>query len=453
MTCVALVWHTGRVKRLASSSPRLALAATLLSLWAVGLCPARADALSAADAVARTRTNNERVHGAAARVDAARARLERARALLWPDVAATAAYTRNLLTSEGGGGGQGAAGFGMRGFQRDANQLSAGLGLTWTLLDLRAFPLLDQARLSARAAELDAAEVDRALAYEAARAWLSSRAADQVAEAAQRRAALARQSRADAQARLDARLVGTNDLTRASLEVASADTAASQARLAAAQAQVALAEVIGAAAHSEPLRAEGPSPWTGGVTEAPRAVRGDLAARREALAAQSAFAQEAERRVWPRLALEADYGWSSDAGFSGRNDSASVGVTLTLPLFDGFERDADAAERQAVLREQAASARALERGIAHQVARAQAEVGSGVEGVESATRAVEAARQNVTETQSLYAQGLVTQLEAADAGVRLFEAEVALARAELGLSAAHLALRQAMGLEPLGDEK
>ena len=59
----------------------------------------------------------------------------------------------------------------------------------------------------------------------------------------------------------------------------------------------------------------------------------------------------------------------------------------------------------------------------------------------------------MTETQSLYAQGLVTQLEAADAGVRLFEAEVALARAELGLSAAHLALRQAMGLEPLGDEK
>jgi outer membrane protein TolC len=63
----------------------------LLSLWAVGLCPARAEALSAADAVARTRVNNERVHGAAARVEAARARLERARALLWPDVAATAA--------------------------------------------------------------------------------------------------------------------------------------------------------------------------------------------------------------------------------------------------------------------------------------------------------------------------------------------------------------------------
>ena len=447
------MWHTDRVNRPAPLSSRLAVASLLAVVWLGAPGASAAQALSAAQAVAQARAANERAEGAAARVQAARARLNKARALLWPDLTGTAAYTRNLLTSEGGGGGQGAGGFGMRGFQRDANQFNAGLGLTWTLLDLRAFPLLDQARLSERAAELDAAEVDRALAFEAARAWLSSRAADQVAEAAQRRATLARQSRADAQARLDARLVGTNDLTRASLEVASADTAASQARLAAAQAQVALAEVIGAAAHSEPLRAEGPSPWTGGVTEPPRAQRGDLAARREALAAQAAFAQEAERRVWPRLALEADYGWSSDAGFSGRNDAASVGVTLTLPLFDGFERDADAAERQAVLREQAASARALERGIAHQVARAQAEVASGLEGVEAATRAVEAARQNVTETQSLYAQGLATQLEAADAGVRLFEAEVALVRSELGLSAAHLALRQAMGLEPLGDEK
>jgi outer membrane protein, multidrug efflux system len=67
-----------------------------------------------------------------------------------------------------------------------------------------------------------------------------------------------------------------------------------------------------------------------------------------------------------------------------------------------------------------------------------------------AARAADIARRNVQETAELYRQGLVRQLEVADANLRLFEAEVALARERYALALAYLDLRAAAGENPPG---
>ena len=63
-----------------------------------------------------------------------------------------------------------------------------------------------------------------------------------------------------------------------------------------------------------------------------------------------------------------------------------------------------------------------------------------------------AARKNVEETATLYRQGLATALELTDANDSRFEAEIGYSGAEYAMALAYLALRQAVGLDPIGTE-
>jgi outer membrane protein TolC len=65
---------------------------------------------------------------------------------------------------------------------------------------------------------------------------------------------------------------------------------------------------------------------------------------------------------------------------------------------------------------------------------------------------VAAAQKNVSETSTLYKQGLARALEVADATAGLYDAEVALAQESYQLGVALLDLRAALGLDPLGRE-
>jgi outer membrane protein TolC len=70
----------------------------------------------------------------------------------------------------------------------------------------------------------------------------------------------------------------------------------------------------------------------------------------------------------------------------------------------------------------------------------------------ASTDAAEAARKSADETAILYHQGLAKAIELVDANDQRFLAEVNLAEAEFTVATAHLALRQAMGLGPIGDK-
>jgi outer membrane protein TolC len=66
--------------------------------------------------------------------------------------------------------------------------------------------------------------------------------------------------------------------------------------------------------------------------------------------------------------------------------------------------------------------------------------------------AVTAARKSVDETATLYHEGLTTGLELTLTNDARFSAEVGYVSAELATALAYLALRQGMGLDPLGME-
>ena len=406
-------------------------------------------------AVGRALERNERARAAGARVEAADARLARARAFFWPDLTLTGNYTHRLFEPQAAGG---------RGFGQDQDVLSATAGLSATIFDFRTYPLLRQARQAREASRLNAAEERRALAFEAAQAFLATLGAEQVVEAALRRRALAAQGLREAKARAEARLASVHDVTRSELASHDADAAVARVRVAAAQARVHLAALLDLPetdaqapllAPAALLSLSGPAPdavttGAGGLVEAARAERADLAARRAGLAAQAESADEPGRRFVPSLRFDAQYGVSSQEGFGGRHDDGVVGLTLAWPLFDGFERDAEEDERRAVWREQAAMAEQAVRFVERDVRLALVALEAQSAQIEATRAAAGAATRNTQETTTLYGQGLASAFEVADALTRQFEAEVALTQAELGLAAARLQLSLATGAYPPG---
>ena len=72
--------------------------------------------------------------------------------------------------------------------------------------------------------------------------------------------------------------------------------------------------------------------------------------------------------------------------------------------------------------------------------------------LKAAAEGVAASRKNVDETSVLYRQGLTTALNLTNANDSRFEAEIAYSGAEYAMALAYLALRQSMGLEPIGTE-
>jgi outer membrane protein TolC len=448
----------------------LALAAALAAASSAAPAPARAQAaappaastppastppLTLATAVQRALERNERARIALARTEAAQARLDRARAVFWPDLTLTGNYTHKLFEPETSGF---AAQFG-RDFNQSQDVFTATAALTATLFDFRAYPLLRQARLAESAARLTEAEERRALAFEAAQAFVSTLGAEQVVQAAERRVALSTQSLTEARARAEARLASTHDVTRAELELRTAESTLAQARATADQARLGLAllldydgpEALGSLAAPGDARAGAPEP-AHPPADARKALerRADLEARRTLLRAQEELASEPGRRFVPTLKADAQYRLSSEEQMGGRNDDASVGLTLSWPIFDGFERDAEALERRAVAREQAAALELAARTVTRDVRAARLALETQQTLALTADRAANAAVRNAQEASALYSQGLAQAFEVADAQARQFEAEVALTRAALGVVAARLQLSMALGEWPAG---
>ena len=465
---------TGGLRALFGTSRLLALAGGLLMMVAPALAwpdpPPPVAPLTLAAAVSHALEHSERARIAQARTDAAEARMARARAVFWPDVTLSGNYTHRLFEADVGATGAALSG---RGFSQPQDLFTATAGLSATLFDFRAYPLLRQARHARTAARLTEREDRRALAFEAAQAFVSTLGATQILAAAGRRRTLAAHSLDEARARSGARLGSVHDVTRSELEVHTADTTLAQAQASADQARLALATLLGFAAAESmgPLAApvsavdQAPAstsplctppdcavPAAPAVDSKVRARRADLEARRELLAGQNEYADEPGRRFVPSLRFDAKYQLSSEETMGGRNDDATLGLTLTWPIFDGFERDAEAEERRAVARELQALLDQAARSVDRDVQQALVMLTASRTVVASARAAAAASVRNADEAAALRAQGLAQAFEVADAQARQFEADVARTRAELGEIAARLQLSLALGEWPAGVE-
>lgn len=384
-------------------------------------------------------TRNERAAVAETTVEAAEARLRRARSIILPQVNVTGQYRNDTAADT-------------------RITLSAAALLTQPLFDARAFPLMRFARGLRDASRLSATDAKRLLAFDAADAFIVTLSFEQVLRAAQQRREFARTSLEDTRARFEAGLVSSNDVTRAELEMATAERGVAQATGTVQTAHLELENLLNAEVNV-PLQvpvdllqaaAQLSSVETPLIAEA-QSRRSDILAARAELGALRAFADEPSARFIPSILLNAQTRNINEGSISNRNNDSFVGVTLNWPILDAGVRGAERAERTANARGAELKLDLALRGVERQIRTASVALRSEQAALREAEAAVRAARKNADETNELYRQGLASALELADANQRRFEAEVAEVSARYRMAQAYLALREARGVGPVGE--
>ena len=435
-------------RRLATPLWRLALAVLFVSLTAT----AQQEPLTIQRAIDLALSRNERTTIAQANIEAADARLRRARSFFFPELAITSTYTRRAYETTRRIGDEDVT-------IQSFNAFNSGLNVTGTIFDARAFPLYRQARLERERVRLDAADERRLISFEAADSFITTLSFEQLASAARRRRDFAHANLNDAQARFEAGLVSSNDVTRAELEVATAERELAQAGGDVRIAYVELGHLLNTEVSGplgEPTQllrvVEQPATIAAADITAAQSRRSDLEAARRHVEALREFASEPSRRFIPTLGFFGQFRSTNESGLSGRNNDGFASFTMTWPLFDGGERTAERAERLAQVRAAELDLALTSREVALDLRRALEQISSDQAAIEQAVTAVRVAGKNAEESLELYRQGLAGSLEVTDASVRLFEAEVALARARYQLALAYLDLRSASGLTPATEE-
>ena len=383
----------------------------------------------------------------------AEARLAAARTYFFPSLTAAGTYTRRANEVDT------TLPSGEHVIIRRHNALAGALSLRTTLFDATSIPLYRQALREREAVRLGAAEAKRVLAFDAAAAFLSVLGSERVRDAAGRRREFARQSVADAQARFKAQLVGSNDVTRTTLELAQAEVALVEAQRTVDTQYLQLGQLL-----VQPVQPPLAVPVAlFEEAETAPAVDASLAdiARRRRLDARSLSrhvealrqgAMEPSLRLIPSLGAEAQIYGGNEPGFGGRRLDAFGAATLTWTLFDRGLRYAQRAEREAALRRGRLEQSVLGRQIGTDLASAAVSLHRTRELLTQARAAAAAAERNAQETQALYREGLAGGLAVEDASVRQFDAQVRLTQQQFDLAAAFLGLRAAGGLDPLGRE-
>jgi outer membrane protein TolC len=401
--------------------------------------PAPVQGLRLEDAIQLALTRNERAQIAELNVVIADAGVARARAAFLPVLSASGNDTLH---------------------PRDTplDTANGTLTLNQPLIEPTAWPLYDQARHELSGQRAQSVDDRRQVAFDAARAFIAVLLADQVVQAAQRKLDTARADLADTDAQVRAQLVSANDVTRARIGLASSERelASDQGSLDAAYIQLALvvkARIAPGLVVPTALLDAGvqPVPPADALVARSLARRPDLAARKELALAAHDFAREPRMRWFPTLGLVGQLTASSQADRSGHDVSGTVALTASWVVFDAGARSADARSRDAQAAIADLTADSLIRTIDAQVRTAAAALVSAQLALAAAHGAMEAARKSADETAILYHQQLAKAIELLDANEQRFAAEVNFAEAQFSVASAYLALRQAMGLDPLGD--
>jgi outer membrane protein TolC len=431
-------------------------AAVVGALLALGPSIARAEdaGLTLETAVRLALTRNERALAAGAQIRAAEARVTRARSYFMPTLTTTGTYTRRPFEVKRTVGDTDIV-------IQSYNAIGAVAQVNMTLFDARSIPALLQANSARDAQRFASAESLRQLSFEVSNAFLATLGTDQVLEASRNRFEYARQALESARARYSAGLVSVNDVTRAELEYATAEMGVIQVK---GQVETTYLELGFLLDDPETARKklvipefllreaeDGPPVVERMIAEA-QDRRLDLGSLRYQAKAQRALMIEPTLRWLPSLSFNGQYRYTNESGLTGRSTNWNLGLTLSWAVFDGFSRNADYKERKALAVLADLDVKTAMRKVELDVRDALVSLDNQRATLKQAVVARDVARKNATETAELYRQGLGTALQAADANVRLFEAEVELVRERYGLGIAFLNLEAALGLDPFGKE-
>lgn len=315
------------------------------------------------------------------------------------------------------------------------------------------------ANLRRTAAELEAADA----AYRAQRfqtvlatteAFYTAAAASELVRSAAQRLDRARQQLTFAQTRLEVGTATRSDVLRAELEVGRAELALVEAESAERNARLRLGRQVGVEGEVEP--AGGALPETAPPRPAHEELIAEAVSRSPAVL--SARADEDEARAArlaayttyiPTVRATAGYDWFAFR-FPPDERSWSLRVTASMPLFNGFQREA--AVSRAAADERIARARARDAELAARVAveAAARQIDAAERRVAIARRGIELAREDLRVQEERYQIGNATILDLQASQVALTEAEIewVSARQELGISVARLEAVLGRRLEP-----
>jgi outer membrane protein TolC len=348
------------------------------------------------------------------------------------------------------------------------NSATTSMGATATLnqplLNASSIVLYLQAKQVAAGTEAQTVDDKRLLAFDAAKAFFAALSADAVLTAANTRLTTAQANLNDTQERVDARMVSTNDATRAQIDLANAQREVESDKGIVQVAYVALAFTINAPVPAKlttpsALLAAGraPVPQADSLVRLAIATRPDLASKRHLALAAHDFAREPLLRLIPTLNLTGSFGLSTDQTlvsppFQTFYNSEQIGLALAWPLFDAGVRYADKRSRDAQASIADLTTDTLVRSVDAQVRESVYALVASQNALDAAARALAAAKRSADETTVLYKQGIAKAIELVDANDSRFLAEVNFITAEYSVALAYLALRQAVGLDAIGTE-
>ena len=322
-------------------------------------------------------------------------------------------------------------------------------------------PLFDPAgiaRVRAVRAAAEGSQADQVTAAEgsaqrAALAYVQAERASATIAARREDVRLATELVTLAQAQLDRGVATALDVTRARTQLTAAQGLLSVAENQLQQAKLALTRAMGVAPTTGVAIADALGPRTAAGTvpaDETAAVSAALANRpelRSAAAAErsarlSAAAVRAERL--PRLDLAADYGLSG-INVPDAFPTYNLAVQVSVPVFDGFRREARQEQQQLAAQEARVRAGDVRAQVEAEVRSALLDVANGEDQQRIAAERLRLANEELSQAQERFANGLAGNIEVINAQQNLVRARDAVIEAQAASAAARVSLARATG--------
>ena len=315
------------------------------------------------------------------------------------------------------------------------------------------------ARVRAAGAQADGSRAERGVTVEgaaltAALAYLRAARGQAAVAARQADSALAAELVGLAQAQKAAGVSGAIDVTRARTQLVTAEGLLIVARNQMDRARIDVTRALGLDP-ATPLTLTDSLAPTLGAAEVPAerdaavtaalAGRPDLGAElaRGVAARRSGTAIRAERL--PRVGVEADYGVNGLTGPSALS-TRQVALQVTLPILDGFRREARAAEQDAVVRESQVREGDLRRQIAAEVDAALLDLGSAEAQQVVAREQLRLAESELSQSRERFKAGVAGNIDVITAQAGLIRARDTEIDARFAAATARISLARAAGV-------
>lgn len=405
---------------------------------------------------------SETIDAAKAEVDRSRTFVTSARAGYLPSVNGTASYQRTLATEFDD------INFGPPTMMGDEeidlpfgrrNNWRLGVTASQPLFDgFRTSAAIDQAKSGVRQAELGVTTTKTELVLQVATAYYDAVLADRQLEIADVTLQQAEQTLKETQLKFDQGTAPEFDLVRAQVSRDNQSTQLIQFRVQRDVAYVQLRRLIGVPL-DQPLQltsrldADDMDPMLETARKAvdlpPNTTRVAIAQAKEQVVANKASVDVANSAWWPTLSAGTDFGLVNYENQPVNTDwrtNWTVGLNLSIPIFDGFRRKANVDASKAALKSSQAQLQNATEIAQIEAAQAAANVQASATTLETTTRTVGQAKRAYQIAELRFSQGASTHLELVDARVQLEQSQVNQARSQHSLRLARIRQELLVGL-------